>query len=480
VSLQSVLERLKLVEPRASVNYAAGAIAPMQSRPSYDLSGTYLPSSLFKVPQRQDLQLLRQLRELVPLLDMAIVWLRLLIGEPCIEADEPLKSDIEQFLEGLQVNRVQEGACNWLQTHIDNALLYGRAHAEVLLTNRRDEVFGLVEVAPLTTALHPHPDGYHMDVVQYANLGEPTVLDANRLITTVLDVRGDDPNGTSLLFGIPFIAEIWSKIVRNLGASWDRYGVPSLYVTWKQPENFNDPQGAITNAVMGGVRGQLNTIAVDRANGKTQDLTLAGDFTIGVLGAQGEVMEFPMTSQALMEQICSKTRIPPFIFGLQWATTERMSTSQAILLNEVIESYQAALTPALMKFLTLRQAIVGRPGDFKLSWEHTSLQDRMEEARADWMDAQGTQIDIENQQALTRLGVFTIEEMAQHFRPELEGLTPAEVRSRLPELVAELPEAPAPPPPGAQQGMPPRGPAGPTGEGMRGIEELLGNGNGKH
>jgi hypothetical protein len=493
LSLQSVLERFKLIEPKPRVNYAAamGSPAPLQSYASYDPSGLQSRMGIFtRVQQREDLLLLKRLRELIPVLDMAIVWLRLLIGEPCIEAEEDVKEDIEAWMKAVNVNRVQTGFPLWQISHIDNALLYGRAHAEIIPTNRRDDVFGLVEVAPLTTALRPQPDRYHLDVVQHGSLNGPTLLNPDLLVTTVFDVRGDDPNGTSLLFGIPLVGDVYAKMVQCLGDSWQRWGNPSLYAAWDQPPTLNDPQGDITNGVMTGVNNQIKKIEQAKADGKTGGaLTMAGKWTVGVLGAQGERLEFSVDAQSLMEQIAAKTKLPPFLFGFQWSKSERMSTNQALLLNEVIESYQTALTPGLKGLIELRQALVGRPADFELTWQHTSLQDRMEEMRAAWMEQQSIQIDLENQQDMVKLGIYSIEEMAVHFRPELEGLTDAEIRRRLPDLVEELPESvPTAVPFGAAPGgLPPQGPASPTGEGMRGLmledlnRELLGNGNGsKH
>jgi hypothetical protein len=224
--------------------------------------------------------------------------------------------------------------------------------------------------------------------------------------------------------------------------------------------------------------------------------------TCEVLGARGQVLEFETTARKFAEEITSKTGIPPFMLGLSWSTTERMSTSQAKLLTEVIDAGRHLLTPALEQLITLHLKLTNRRGKFTLKWPEVSLMDLVDTARAAWMQQQADAIKIENMQELGRLGIFSVPEIAQQFRPDLEDLTPDEVKERLngengaPKLVEELPEPVAPPVPGGgagppKAGRPPRGAEPPGGNNPRAESQSdeaalrkglvgAGNGNGRH
>jgi hypothetical protein len=106
------------------------------------------------------------------------------------------------------------------------------------------------------------------------------------------------------------------------------------------------------------------------------------------------------------------------------------------------------------------------------------------------MTEQGTAIQLENLKEEARLGVISIEEMAQKLRGDMDGLSPEQVRERLPDLVTEVPE----PTPVQVAGMRNNDPAGgnsPRDEATKqwwreefrefmAGRELVGNGNGKH
>ena len=55
----------------------------------------------------------------------------------------------------------------------------------------------------------------------------------------------------------------------------------------------------------------------------------------------------------MLEQIVAKLGIPPFLLGLNWSTTERMSAQQADILTSELESYRRLVEPAILKICNL-------------------------------------------------------------------------------------------------------------------------------
>ena len=471
------------------------------SRPSYDLAGiAALLGPYFRIPQKQDLNLLWKLRETIPMISAAIMRLKELVGFPEVMASERFKSDCDEWLRVLPVNRMQTGAKIWMQSHLDNMATYGRAHAEVILNNARNDVFGLVEVHPTTVGLRPTFGGYATHVVQYQyGGGVPVTLLPELLLSSVNDIRGDDPNGTSMIAELPFVGQILNQMLRSVGQTWERFGTPTYHINWEPPDDWEDPHGDQGKAIGNALMGNLSQALKDRASGKPNDFYTQGKVAITILGAEGEALEFATTGHAIMEQICARFGLPPFMYGFSWASTERMSTAQAKVLTEVIEALRETVTPAIERLVTLRQILVGRAGKFSLRWARVSLQDLIDESRAKLMNAQAEQTEMANWDRKVRLGINSVEEMAQEFRDDLEGLSPQQVRNRLdgeqgrPKLVEELPGfLPAPlggeaiaPAGGAGEGKPGGRPPGgmPREESTRSLVleyALNGNGNGKH
>ena len=74
-----------------------------------------------------------------------------------------------------------------------------------------------------------------------------------------------------------------------------------------------------------------------------------GDVSIKVIGADNVVLDSEVPVRQLLEQIVAKTGLPPYMLGLYWSTTERMSAQQADILTSELEYYRMILTPVLTK-----------------------------------------------------------------------------------------------------------------------------------
>jgi hypothetical protein len=427
-------------------------IAAPRGRPSWALSGfDFFRSQLSGVPQGQNLLLYESLRELLPVLNAAIVKTTQFVGCPTIDAADETKAEIEDWLARLPVNRVQSGWVNWLSTWLDNALLYGRAHTEIILNAARDDIFALVELHPRTIQFRPARDRYSCDVVQY-QFGSASPVKLNPLLTlnAVHELRGDNPNGTSLLWGMPFIAEILTTLIKALGGMWDRFGVPTFHVNWDTPDDFDDPTGSRAGEIIDDITARFNTAMQSRAEKDLRDFFSTGKVTVSVVGAAGEQLDFQTPMRTLEEQVVAATHIPPFVFGFQWATTERMSATQASLLTQMITALRAEITSEIEYLIDLRQRLTGGDREWQLCWPAPTLIDHLDTARGDLFAAQARETEIKNAQALWRLGANTRLDFARQVRPDLAKLDDAALVARLPELAREAPAMALPEPAAAR------------------------------
>jgi hypothetical protein len=90
----------------------------------------------------------------------------------------------------------------------------------------------------------------------------------------------------------------------------------------------------------------------------------------------------------ILEQLVAKTGLPPFLLGLNWSTTERMSTQQADLLTSELWALRRTVEPALLKICKYYLALEGLDDRVEILWDDISLQDITEQAKAELYQAQ--------------------------------------------------------------------------------------------
>ena len=116
---------------------------------------------------------------------------------------------------------------------------------------------------------------------------------------------------------------------------------------------------AVTYQPQGGVDGSYaREIAQDMARqwadtmrdgGQVKDFIAVGDVNIRVIGADNQVLDTQVPVRQMLEQIVAKLGLPPFILGLSWSTTERMSQQQAEILASELESYRELLNAVILR-----------------------------------------------------------------------------------------------------------------------------------
>ena len=87
------------------------------------------------------------------------------------------------------------------------------------------------------------------------------------------------------------------------------------------------------------------------------------------------------------------------MLGLQWTSTERMSSQQADMLTTEITAIRRTLTPAVERICRLWLRMHGYTCGFSVEWDEINLQDEVEEARAALYREQARKLKLENDRA---------------------------------------------------------------------------------
>ena len=330
----------------------------------------------------------QQLREAIPVLDAAVGKLVRLSGGFSVACKNPqAQKKLEEFLKYMPCGYGQIGIDSFLSCYVDSLLTYGRAVGEMVTSGGK--VVGLCwgDVTALDVCEGDNP----MDVVLWGpdSNGKMHPLPyPHLLLFTTLNPEPKHPYGVSLFRGMPFLAEILMKIYNTMGINWERAGNVRYSVVYKNGENM-DPSTAQERVKQ--VASEWSKAMEDSKNGTVRDFVAMGDVQIQVIGGEAPILDSQVPMRQILEQLVAKTGLPPFLLGLNWSTTERMSTQQADILTSEIWALRRTVEPALRKICRTFLAFEGLDDRMEILWNDISLQDITQEARADLYRAQAEQ-----------------------------------------------------------------------------------------
>ena len=327
----------------------------------------------------------RQLREAIPVLDAAVGKLVRLSGGfsvRCKNADAQKK--LEYFLENVPCGRGQVGIDSFLGGYVDSLLTTGRAVGEMVVSGGKLQAVCWGDVTklqvqegdnPLDVVLYGPDTGGTMRALPYPHL----------LLFTTLNPEPEHPYGVSLFRGMPFLAEILMKIYAAIGSNWERAGNVRYSVICKGGENMDAAQIQEQGSQMAR---EWAKAMEDGKNGTVRDFVAVGDVQIKVIGGEAPILDSEVPVRQILEQLVAKTGLPPFLLGISWSTTERMSTQQADILTSELWALRRTVEPAVRKICRTFLAMEGLDDRVEIQWNDISLQDITEEAKADLYRAQ--------------------------------------------------------------------------------------------
>ncbi len=327
----------------------------------------------------------REMREAIPVLDAAVGKLVRLSGGFSVKCPSPeSQRRLTEFLETMPCGRGQVGMDSFLGGYLDSLLTYGRAVGELVVAGGKLRAVCWGDVTALE--VRESPNALDMELWGMDDHGLLRPLPYQHLLLfTTLHPESAHPYGVSIFRGMPFLAEILLKIYHTLGVNWERAGNVRYSIVCKGGEDL-DPVAAQERSKA--VAEQWARAMEDGKNGNVRDFVAVGDVQIKVIGGEAPILDSQVPVRQIMEQLVAKTGLPPFLLGLNWSTTERMSTQQADLLTSELWALRRTVEPAVRKVCRTFLALEGLDDRVELLWDDISLQDITEEAKAALYQAQ--------------------------------------------------------------------------------------------
>jgi hypothetical protein len=301
--------------------------------------------------------------------------------------DENAERALNHFLSRVNVSGTRTGIDAFIATFFEQLLTYGTAVGEMITDGYTITHLFNSDLKDISLSEGASP----VDIVVSTDNGTGSFTPVRYPSLILLSVLNPEPGriyGTSILRGLPFVSDVLLKIYNTIGTNWERLGNVRFSVTYKPQNDAIDKAYAKERAMQ--VASEWSRTM--QSGSTVRDFVAVGDVSIKAIGAECPIPDSNIPVRQLLEQIVAKLGIPPFLLGLSWSTTERMSSQQADILTSEIDFYRRELTPVISKICDMWLRLNGYSCDFSIEWDNVTLQDISEIAQSNYYNAQAQKI----------------------------------------------------------------------------------------
>lgn len=336
-------------------------------------------------------QLYYTLREAVPVIDAAICKLVRLVGGFRVQSRDPAAQELlDSFVQSVPVGGNQLGLDAFISTYLEQLLTCGTAVGE-MVTDEAGRIAALFNAPLRDLELKRGENGLDVEVFVREGTRLHPVRNTQLLLLSTLYPEPGKLEGTSLLRGLPFVSSVLLKIFQSIGSNWDRIGNVRFAVTYKPQNDMADKTYAKERALQ--VAKEWGEAM--QSGGTVKDFVAVGDVRIQVIGADCPIPDSEVPVRQMLEQIVAKTGLPPFMLGLAWSSTERMSSQQSDILTSELEAFRRILSPVICRICSALLVSAGFHSSVTVEWDDITLQDRTELCRAALYEMQAKKLEWE-------------------------------------------------------------------------------------
>ena len=383
-------QRAKAVEPKRTGGF--------QLRPNYG-QGPFTPYFRQYIVRKVQPAFFEFLRESIPIVDAAIHRLVSLDGHIEVGGkSKDLVDEIADWMDNIAVNDVQRGLQAFHQSLTNEAFEQGFGLGEFVAEEKGKDIIGLRTADSKYIQFSRAAAG--LEISQKSDDDHDwRELKPESLIYFSIHNENQNPYGTPLMRSCEFVSKVLMTIQNATLNVWERFGDPSFNIIYKTSKK----DGADHATRRTQIETEFNTALRAKREGKSADFIRAIDkdseITIEVIGHDNQVLEMEVPARHVLEQIVAKTGLPPWMLGLHWSTTERLSNAEAEMLLADVATRQSAKMPMFTNLVSTMLTLRGRrwkPGDWELSWANINLHDVVAQAQARFLNAQADMYYLQN------------------------------------------------------------------------------------
>ena len=362
---------------------------PVLPSPQSSISRGELPLLRNYSPlRRSEIELYKSLRQSVPIIDAALDRIVRLVGDfEVIPEDSRAKKPLKDFLDNVLCAGGNHGIYPFIITYINDLLTYGEAVGEIVLSSDNSTVDALYNASLKDVSIKG--DGSPLNLIVCLNDGNNTPAEFQELIMpTLMNPEPGTVRGTSVLKSLPFVSRIVLRIFDSIEKNWERVGNVRFSVNYR-------PDSSAPSVTKKQAQQIADEWSRAMRSDEVCDFISVGDVNVKVIGADNQVLNCDIPVRHLLEQIIAKLGIPPFVLGISWSTSERMSMQQADILTSELEYYRALLNSVIAKICRTFLTLNGYLGGVDIKWNIINLQDEVELSQARLNNARAAEIEAE-------------------------------------------------------------------------------------
>jgi len=337
-----------------------------------------------------DIGLLDAMREAIPIIDAALDKIVRLTGSfEMVCSDPVLQKKLDRFVTGVRVGPASQGLHAFVNVYLHSLLAYGNAVGEIVPTADGEGIFALYNARLRDVHIRRGGTPLDAELCTLADMKLTPVRYPALVLFTPLNPPAGEVRGAPILRSLPFVSEILMKIFASIGQNFDRVGNLRYAVTYRPGNDRIDKAQA--RDIAAGIAKEWGDAM--QTGGPIRDFVAVGDVDVKVIGADNQMIASEVPVRQMMEQIVAKLGIPPFMLGLSWSTTERMSAQQADILTSELESYRRLLDPVLSRICDTYLRLEGHTATTAPVWNDINLQDEVEAAGIRLTNAQAAALE---------------------------------------------------------------------------------------
>mgnify|MGYP001208934018 FL=1 len=364
-------------------------VAVQTGRPSGNSYESWLGYTPLVPP---DAALFDAMREAVPIIDAALDKIVRLTGSFAMECSSPrYQKELDEFVENVRVGASSSGLSQFISSYLYSLLTYGNAVGEIIPDPDGRGIYALYNAKLRDLHIRQGATPLEVELCAVKNGRLQPVPYPDLILFTALNPPAGELRGVPILRGLPFVTGILIKIFHCMGTNFERAGNLRYAVTYRPRDQRLDKVYA--REIAENIAREWSSAMSD--SGSVRDFVAVGDVDIKVIGADSQMLETQVPVRQMLEQIVAKLGIPPFMLGLHWSTTERMSAQQADILTSELESYRRLLNPVLGRICNLFLALRGYAATARPVWSDINLQDEAEAANIRLLHARAKAIEAE-------------------------------------------------------------------------------------
>ena len=342
-----------------------------------------------------DSRLYAAMREGVPVIDAALDKIVRLTGSfRVVCRDSSKQRALDDFIANIRSGPCTFGLRRFINSYLDSLLTYGNAVGEIIPNAEGTDIYALYNAKLSDIHILPGKTTLDAQICTASGLGKPVPVKYPHLVLfTPLNPPSGETRGHSLLRCLPFVSDILMKIFSSVGTNFERVANLRYAVTYNPGSSGIDKAHA--RDIASSIAGQWSEAMASSKSGVIKDFVAVGDVDIKVIGADNQMIDTEVPVRQMLEQIVAKLGIPPFMLGLHWSSTERMSSQQADILTSELESYRMLLDSVILRICNYWLTLQGWGTRIFVEWDDINLQDQVETANARLIEAQAK--TLENQ-----------------------------------------------------------------------------------